>query len=368
MNWVDVRTRRQGFTLVELLVVIAIIAVLIGLLIPAVQKVRDSAARMQCQNNLKQIGLACHSFESGNGCLPPGGSTYVGGAPPSMLVIILPYVEQANLYSLFNFNADLNLDASNDQARCQQVPFFLCPADPSNAFQTDPPPTGTRPANATWGTTCGRNSYMACIGNTSDQRSTDTTRMGIFNFQTSAVGTVTTFQSRVRITDVLDGSSNTAMWSETKISNSETNNYSPTNVYLIPNTDAGYSVTTPMFGPLFNETNANALIVGNTYRCNSWDYGPTNGIFYRGLEYYRGLAAVADYTHTIPPNYFGYDCGDDTTYNTSHNAARSYHVSSGGANVCFADGHVLFINNAIDKSTWQALGTRMAGDVATGSY
>src|SRR5438445_5553149 len=120
-------------------------------------------------------------------------------------------------------------------------------------------------------------------------------------------------------------------------------------VYLLPSTDDGWSVTTPMTGPQFNETNTSAMIQGNTWRCNSWDYGPTNVIRYRGLEYYRGLPEMNQYTHTVPPNYNGYDCGDGSSFTMAHIAARSYHI--GGVNVGFADGSVRFVSNGINFAT-----------------
>jgi prepilin-type N-terminal cleavage/methylation domain-containing protein len=147
---------RKGFTLIELLVVIAIIAILIGLLLPAVQKVREAAARMTCSNNLKQISLGAHNYESTNGVLPPGGVNLAIGAPAfawdgphiGTLPFLLPYVEQDNIYksfitgpTTFTFDPDGNLPPSptqnwwnpangpNETLAKSRVKLFVCPSD-----------------------------------------------------------------------------------------------------------------------------------------------------------------------------------------------------------------------------------------------
>ncbi len=370
------RSTRRGFTLIELLVVIAIIAILIGLLIPAVQKVRESAQRSQCMNNLKQIGLACHNYESSNGYLPPGSGPLANGAgsAPSLLSLVLPYVEQANLYNQFVFTADSNNSTANALARDSTVPIYTCPADPSTQTELDPGGSGKA---------CGVANYRGNVGTTADQHGgvngvaaafpNDTAHLGVFNFTYS--GTLNASNefpvaNVVKITDITDGTSSTAMFSETTrslASNSNggaKNNYDRTMQYLLPSTDPGWNVYSPMFGPqtVTEPATTGAFITGvPTYNCNAYDYGPTNLIRYRGLEYYRALPEMNQYTHTVPPNYNGYDCGDDSSFTMAHVAARSYH--SGGVNACFCDGHVQFIPNTINFATWQALGTRSGGEV-----
>jgi prepilin-type N-terminal cleavage/methylation domain-containing protein/prepilin-type processing-associated H-X9-DG protein len=124
--------RRRAFTLVELLVVIAIIAILIGLLLPAVQKVREAASRLRCQNNLKQLGLALHTYHDAYLHFPPGGVTT---SELSWHVLILPYIEQGNLYNQFNLGPG-SFDGANgtgphkNEYAANRIAPFLCPSSP----------------------------------------------------------------------------------------------------------------------------------------------------------------------------------------------------------------------------------------------
>jgi prepilin-type N-terminal cleavage/methylation domain-containing protein/prepilin-type processing-associated H-X9-DG protein len=179
--------RRYGFTLIELLVVIAIIAILIGMLLPAIQKVREAASRAQCQNNLKQIGLACHSFESVYQHFPPQNSE-----GQLWEVRILPYIEQANVYQVYLNSKGYYYDHDPYSISAIPIRLYYCPSDP-------------RPYPITFTDLIGYSGvvgtdYVAIEGVSGDAKNND---LGIINDALT-----------VRVTDITDGTSNTVMVGE----------------------------------------------------------------------------------------------------------------------------------------------------------
>ena len=203
------RTPRTAFTLIELLVVVAIIGILIGLLLPAVQKVREAAARIKCTNNLHQIGLALHGCHDAQSGLPPGyaaSAGYFDGANDTSpgwgwAAYLLPYAEQGNLYQSIDFNQPVESPA-NAAAVATRLPLFLCPSDQ--------PPPGPFPVTDPFGKPVARlaaSSYAACVGGDESEPSSPA-GLGVFYRN-----------SRTRFTDITDGLSETILVGERAWSN-----------------------------------------------------------------------------------------------------------------------------------------------------
>ncbi len=293
---------RRGFTLIELLVVIAIIAILIGLLLPAVQKVREAAARSQCSNNLKQICLAVHSYHDANGVFPVSAGPGLGLVAPfedawSWLARILPYVEQGSLYSACNIpTATIQ---ANPAAIATPVKTYLCPSDDVYAGQPGTTSQAGKPTGMTsYRGVCGDNwscgLYAYTPPGTTNNDGLDGGN-GIF-YRTDGLKPHSYSHPALRMTDITDGTSNTFMVGE---GIADMNSF-----------------TSWCF---FNDVTATCAI-------------PLN-VAYNGTP--------GDYCN----NY----------------SFRSRH--SNGANFAFADGGVQFISNGIDLTTYRYLATYTGGEV-----
>jgi prepilin-type N-terminal cleavage/methylation domain-containing protein/prepilin-type processing-associated H-X9-DG protein len=320
--------RRWGFTLVELLVAIAIIAILIGLLIPAVQAAREGARRVQCVNNLKQIGLAIHQYESSNGCIPPGYLSGLGvgfrdpdtgdwGPGWGWLTVLLPDVEQGNLYNSLNISL-VCWDAAN-RTSVQFAPLvYLCPSANNSGLTVGiMDPNQNLWQNAVFG----RANYVHNVG-TNHVWSGPAT-VDYDDPVTGANGPMYR-NSRVRFAAVTDGLSNT-------IAAGERTPFLSDSVWpgVVPGS-AHFS-----YGQFAND---------------DWD-GPGSYVASNsGPSIYQAPAIIH------PPNS---PVGDTD---------EMYSLHPGGANILLCDGSVRFVKASISLATWAALSSRCGGEVISSDY
>jgi prepilin-type N-terminal cleavage/methylation domain-containing protein/prepilin-type processing-associated H-X9-DG protein len=300
-------SRSGAFTLIELLVVIAIIGVLIGLLLPAVQKVREAAARLSCSNNLKQIGLALHNYHDAHLSFPPGYvSAYDGSGDDTgpgwgWAAFILPQVEQQGLYNAARF--DLPVEApANAGVRVARVKTYLCPSDavpatwPAMRYDAAGNPTGTicDVASANY--------------------------IGVFGVSEPGVDGEGVFfrNSQVRMADITDGSSQTLLVGERSF------RWAP--VTWVGSVTGASLVPPPGSPAPFEVINGSCMVLGHTFEGNGGPGAP-------GTE---GSGFASQHTQ--------------------------------GANFAFADGHVQFLRTAMNHQVYEALSTRAGGEPITGDY
>ncbi len=319
--------RRAAFTLIELLVVIAIIAILIGLLLPAVQKVREAAARIKCGNNLHQIGLAVHGYHDASNGVPPQ-ATYTAGSTFSGYSVharILPYIEQGNLSARVDFA--LGYAAQPDVCKTK-IPLYRCPSDPKDGTRFD---GGVEFAPTNYGFNIG--TWLGL-----DQQ---TGRGG-----DGAFG----YNLRHPFGAFTDGLSNTLAAADVKT--------------FIPALLDGGQPAAPFAPPPSTPTEVAT-------------YGGTFDPDYCHTQWAAGRTLQSGLTATFPPNtVVPYTTGGQT-YDVDFTSARigvtaprqSYRLvtarsfHNGGVNALLMDGSVRFVIDSTPQAVWRAIGTRAGGEV-----
>ncbi len=318
---------RRAFTLIELLVVIGIIGLLAGLLLPAVQAAREAARRLQCQNNLKEIGLALANYESALGAYPFGvGGTGPPGREPrwSPQSQLLPFLEQSMVFNAINFSGvpwlqDPVYSPPNRTAMQARIAAFLCPSESDQI--ADPEDMA-------------HNSYRACAGTLPYNLSADTGVPG----GTSRNDGAFWFQSATRAVQFRDGMSGTAVFSERCLG-----------VSSHPDPLADYYLTGPSQASCLAAVPAYNPRLTDPYAWSGSRWGDGNVVFTR-------------YHHVFAPG--GNSCllGGTQDYGTPIiSTATSRHP--GGVNLLTADGSVRLIKRTIAGPVWQALATVAGGEV-----
>jgi prepilin-type N-terminal cleavage/methylation domain-containing protein len=312
---------RTGFTLIELLVVIAIIAVLIALLLPAVQAAREAARRVQCVNNLKQIGIAMHNYHDVCGACPMSGYDWFGP-----LAMIGPFIEGQAIFNSLNFGIR-SQDPTNSTATHATISVFNCPSDIDRLT-----------------TTTGHFNYAANAGSCSDSVAYGGVKLfaGPFNGNCDIVP--------VRFSSITDGLSNTAGFSERVKGIGSVNTYDPLKpsaTIMQVTFTAPYSPSTDQATCLANPPTASATL--NTQAA---------GV---GADWSRCFTFGTQYDHTMLPNTWNCATGktSDPNYTTSNAASRH----PGVINMLLMDGSTRTIKQTIGNPVWWALGTMSAGEI-----
>ncbi|GIW78762.1 MAG: prepilin-type N-terminal cleavage/methylation domain-containing protein [Gemmatales bacterium] len=319
--------RRHAFTLVELLVVIAIIGVLIGLLLPAVQKVREASNRLSCQNNLKQLELALHNYHDAIGNFPMA-SEIPSMYGPSPLVYILPYIEQQNVYNMYDFQghsgASIGRTPTNDKAGAVRPKILLCPSETQRGEMTQ----------------LGWTNYHCNYGTWVYARGWD----GVFGPNFWAGGKPS--PGIIRIDDITDGTSNTASLAEV------------VNGPYVSSAPKSQLADCYEFGslPTTNLASARNALLARDWQSASIPWG--GSWRYRGYPWREGSIWRNGYNHLLPPNATCWRVNNDWWQLVT--PATSYHP--GGVNVAFADGSVRFVSQTVDPNVWTAAGSRNGGE------
>ncbi len=349
MNWKVTRqpmATRKGFTLIELLVVIAIIGILIGLLLPAVQAVRESARRTQCINNMRQILVALYNFEGANKRFPVGAeSKPLPGNPSyphsfyrwSTLAHLTPYLEQTNAYNTLNLSVPLfappgfNVSPENVTAAGLLIPTFLCSSDQGVSVSSGFGVPAMGPTN-----------YAFCTG---------TGAGGGTPFKEEGANGAFFINSRTANRDVADGTSHTVFLSESSLGTGDESTNNPAFVQQTPQTVYRFVFTAPL---------TDALAASAT----NWNVTNRRGFMWVNGEYRCTL-----YNHYYVPNSPTPDClgvrlvGAPAIRNAGYGwrAARSWH--RGGVNVGMGDGSTRFVTSTVDMAVWRGLATISGAEI-----